>query len=159
MFLSFSSLLFLLLHHPLLPMLELSFTKASPSNLQHLHLSEPLRHTLTNLILSERSLLVLLVILMLANHLLLTLSSLVMVARELLALLVPSWNYYHNQTNQGRHQIESLRLPGVVFPSTESSTSASKKKSSPVDEQSRLVLLNALPPKQIDDPVPAVSLY
>lgn len=55
-------------------------------------------------------------------------------------------------------KLRVLDSPGVVFPSTESSTSASKKKSSPVDEQSRLVLLNALPPKQIDDPVPAVSL-
>lgn len=55
-------------------------------------------------------------------------------------------------------KLKVLDSPGVVFPSSESSTSASKKKSDPVDEQSRLVLLNALPPKQIDDPVPAVSL-
>lgn len=53
-------------------------------------------------------------------------------------------------------KLKVLDSPGVVFPSSESS--ASKKKTNPVDEQSRLVLLNALPPKQIDDPVPAVSL-
>lgn len=38
--------------------------------------------------------------------------------------------------------------PGIVFPSEKNN----------VDEVSRLILLNALPPKQIEDPVPAVSL-
>lgn len=50
-------------------------------------------------------------------------------------------------------KLKVLDSPGIIFPSAEG-----KKGSSPVDEQSRLVLLNALPPKQIGDPVPAVSL-
>jgi nuclear GTP-binding protein len=49
------------------------------------------------------------------------------------------------------NKLNILDSPGIVFPSSE-------KKRSPVEEQARLVLLNALPPKQIDDPRPAVSL-
>lgn len=51
------------------------------------------------------------------------------------------------------NKLKVLDSPGIVFPSTEGK---SGKKA--VDEQSRLILLNALPPKQIDDPIPAVSL-
>lgn len=52
------------------------------------------------------------------------------------------------------NKLKVLDSPGIVFPSTEGNS----KKNNPVDEQSRLILLNALPPKQIDDPIPAVSL-
>lgn len=52
------------------------------------------------------------------------------------------------------NKLSVLDSPGIVFPAVETA----KKGTAPVDEQSRLVLLNALPPKQIDDPVPAVSL-
>lgn len=51
------------------------------------------------------------------------------------------------------NKLKVLDSPGIVFPSTEG-----KSGSKAVDEQSRLILLNALPPKQIDDPIPAVSL-
>src|SRR5208282_2532375 len=43
--------------------------------------------------------------------------------------------------------------PGIVFPSAGDGSKASKK-----EEQARLVLLNAVPPKMIEDPVPAVTL-
>jgi nuclear GTP-binding protein len=43
--------------------------------------------------------------------------------------------------------------PGIVFPSE-----GKKAKKNPVEEQARLVLLNAVPPKQMDDLRPAVSL-
>ena len=49
-------------------------------------------------------------------------------------------------------KLKILDSPGIVFPSTEGS------KGSKADEQSRLVLLNAVPPKQISDPVAAVTL-
>lgn len=47
-------------------------------------------------------------------------------------------------------KLKLLDSPGIVFPST----SGGRR----TDEQARLVLLNAVPPKQMDDPVPAVSL-
>ncbi|KAL3428028.1 nucleolar GTP-binding protein 2 [Phlyctema vagabunda] len=50
-------------------------------------------------------------------------------------------------------KLKLLDSPGIVFPSAGDGTKASK-----VEEQARLVLLNAVPPKQIEDPVPAVSL-
>lgn len=49
------------------------------------------------------------------------------------------------------NKLKVLDSPGIVFPSSEGRKSG-------IDEQSRLILLNALPPKQIDDPIPAVSL-
>ncbi|KAI1807580.1 P-loop containing nucleoside triphosphate hydrolase protein [Daldinia bambusicola] len=58
-----------------------------------------------------------------------------------------------------------LDSPGIVFPSahTEKSseataTSATPLKKSAVEAHAHLVLLNAVPPKQIDDPIPAVAL-
>ncbi|KAF4625430.1 hypothetical protein G7Y89_g12740 [Cudoniella acicularis] len=51
-------------------------------------------------------------------------------------------------------KLKLLDSPGIVFPST--STDGSK--ASKIEEQARLVLLNAVPPKQIEDPVPAVAL-
>ncbi|KAI1433325.1 P-loop containing nucleoside triphosphate hydrolase protein [Xylaria sp. CBS 124048] len=48
-----------------------------------------------------------------------------------------------------------LDSPGIVFPST---IEGDNTKRNPVEEQAHLILLNAIPPKQIDDPIPAVSL-
>jgi nuclear GTP-binding protein len=50
-------------------------------------------------------------------------------------------------------KLKLLDSPGIVFPSATDGTKASK-----TEEQARLVLLNAVPPKQIEDPVPAVAL-
>ncbi|KAK6843467.1 hypothetical protein PG987_004327 [Apiospora arundinis] len=49
-----------------------------------------------------------------------------------------------------------LDSPGIVFPSSKDGESSNKKKA--IDQHAHLVLLNAVPPKQIDDPMPAVSL-
>ncbi|KAI0011612.1 P-loop containing nucleoside triphosphate hydrolase protein [Xylariaceae sp. FL0662B] len=49
-----------------------------------------------------------------------------------------------------------LDSPGIVFPSAPNGESSSKKNA--VEAHAHLVLLNAIPPRQIDDPVPAVSL-
>ncbi|KAI1753896.1 P-loop containing nucleoside triphosphate hydrolase protein [Xylaria castorea] len=48
-----------------------------------------------------------------------------------------------------------LDSPGIVFPSSNDSDSP---KRSAVEERAHLILLNAIPPKQIDDPIPAVSM-
>jgi nuclear GTP-binding protein len=51
------------------------------------------------------------------------------------------------------NKLKLLDSPGIVFPNqTEDS------KSNKVEERARLILLNAIPPKEIDDPVPAVNL-
>jgi nuclear GTP-binding protein len=50
-------------------------------------------------------------------------------------------------------KLKLLDSPGIVFPSSSDGTKASK-----TEEQARLVLLNAVPPKQIEDPIPAVNL-
>lgn len=49
------------------------------------------------------------------------------------------------------NKLKLLDSPGIVFPSENALLSKS-------DVRSRLILLNALPPKQIIDPIPAVSL-
>ncbi|KAH0556103.1 hypothetical protein GP486_005963 [Trichoglossum hirsutum] len=49
-------------------------------------------------------------------------------------------------------KLKLLDSPGIVFPSADSPAA------SRTNEQSRLILLNAVPPKQIEDPIPAVSL-
>ncbi|KAL8672893.1 MAG: hypothetical protein Q9168_002647, partial [Polycauliona sp. 1 TL-2023] len=62
------------------------------------------------------------------------------------------------------NKLKLLDSPGIVFPSssgtattaTEHGSRSSKRNKS--DEQARLILLNAIPPKQITDPVPAVTL-
>ncbi|TPX16708.1 uncharacterized protein E0L32_003649 [Thyridium curvatum] len=51
-----------------------------------------------------------------------------------------------------------LDSPGIVFPSTSSAGSATFKPKDKAEAQAHLVLLNAVPPKHIDDPVPAVAL-
>lgn len=50
-------------------------------------------------------------------------------------------------------KLKLLDSPGIVFPS-----SAEGAKANRTEEQARLILLNAVPPKEIDDPVPAVTL-
>lgn len=52
-------------------------------------------------------------------------------------------------------KLKLIDSPGIVFPNTSSDKKSSKKKQ---DEHARLVLLNAVPPKHIEDPVPAVNL-
>lgn len=51
------------------------------------------------------------------------------------------------------NKLKLLDSPGIVFP-----TSAEASKTNKSEEQARLILLNAVPPKEIDDPVPAVTL-
>ncbi|SPQ18857.1 6103a3ef-6534-4cac-9bb3-ebfd7305c974 [Thermothielavioides terrestris] len=59
-----------------------------------------------------------------------------------------------------------LDSPGIVFPSTTSGTTTATTTTTPTafipknptEAHAHLVLLNAIPPKQIGDPVPAVSL-
>ncbi|KAJ5832254.1 hypothetical protein N7474_000565 [Penicillium riverlandense] len=53
------------------------------------------------------------------------------------------------------NKLKLIDSPGIVFPSAGEKAS---KKSKKQDEQARLVLLNAIPPKQIEDPIPAVNL-
>jgi nuclear GTP-binding protein len=50
-------------------------------------------------------------------------------------------------------KLKLLDSPGIVFPTAGDGSKVSKK-----EEQARLVLLNAVPPKQIEDPIPAVNL-
>lgn len=50
-------------------------------------------------------------------------------------------------------KLKLLDSPGIVFPASDSEFSQSKK-----NDQARLILLNAIPPKQITDPIPAVTL-
>jgi len=52
-------------------------------------------------------------------------------------------------------KLKLLDSPGIVFPSSLDTSSSSASKT---EEQARLILLNAIPPKQIEDPVPAVTL-
>ncbi|KAJ5859398.1 hypothetical protein N7534_004675 [Penicillium rubens] len=52
-------------------------------------------------------------------------------------------------------RLKLIDSPGIVFPS---SSDKSGKKNKKQEEQARLILLNAVPPKQIEDPVPAVNL-
>ncbi|KAF2145658.1 uncharacterized protein K452DRAFT_315854 [Aplosporella prunicola CBS 121167] len=49
------------------------------------------------------------------------------------------------------NKLKLVDSPGIVFPST-------ADKAQKAEEQARLILLNAVPPKEIDDPVPAVTL-
>lgn len=50
-------------------------------------------------------------------------------------------------------KLKLLDSPGIVFPSSHDGSKTSK-----VEENARQVLLNAVPPKQVEDPVPAVTL-
>jgi nuclear GTP-binding protein len=51
------------------------------------------------------------------------------------------------------NKLKLLDCPGIAFPGASASAKLGK-----VDEQARLILLNAVPPKEIDDPMPAVKL-
>ncbi|KMQ47698.1 P-loop containing nucleoside triphosphate hydrolase [Trichophyton rubrum] len=52
-------------------------------------------------------------------------------------------------------KLKVIDSPGIVFPNAEKPKSSESRK---IKEQARLILLNAIPPKQISDPVPAVTL-
>ena len=52
------------------------------------------------------------------------------------------------------NKLKLIDSPGIVFPSASGKTGKKSKE----NEQARLVLLNAIPPKQIEDPIPAVNL-
>ena len=54
-------------------------------------------------------------------------------------------------------KLKILDSPGIVFPSTPEDDKQSKQRRK-TEHEARLVLLNALPPSQISDPVPAVKL-
>ncbi|KAF2706620.1 hypothetical protein K504DRAFT_483624 [Pleomassaria siparia CBS 279.74] len=51
------------------------------------------------------------------------------------------------------NKLKLLDSPGIVFPNTSDGSKKSK-----IEEQARLILLNAIPPKEITDPIPAVNL-
>ncbi len=53
------------------------------------------------------------------------------------------------------NKLKVLDSPGIVFPSAIKSTEGADRDA---NTEARLILLNALPPKQISDPVPAISL-
>ncbi|KAL5120323.1 nuclear GTP-binding protein nug1 [Pleosporales sp. CAS-2024a] len=52
------------------------------------------------------------------------------------------------------NKLKLLDSPGIVFPNAQKNESKENK----VQQQARLILLNAVPPKEIDDPIPTVSL-
>lgn len=55
--------------------------------------------------------------------------------------------------------LKLLDSPGIVFPASDgTATNDTRGKSSKTGNQARLVLLNAIPPKQITDPIPAITL-
>jgi len=54
------------------------------------------------------------------------------------------------------NRLTLLDSPGIVFPTTGSISSFVPK--NPTEAHAHLVLLNAVPPKQIEDPIPAVTL-
>lgn len=51
------------------------------------------------------------------------------------------------------NKLKLLDSPGIVFAGTQEGSKENK-----VQQQARLILLNAIPPKEIEDPVPAVTL-
>ncbi|TLD34628.1 putative nucleolar gtp-binding protein 2 [Venturia nashicola] len=51
------------------------------------------------------------------------------------------------------NKLKLLDSPGIVFPTASNSSKENKS-----EEQARLILLNAVPPKDMDDPMPAVTL-
>ena len=53
-------------------------------------------------------------------------------------------------------KLKILDSPGIVFPSTDADKQTKKQQRS--EHEARLILLNALPPSQISDPLPAVHL-
>lgn len=58
-------------------------------------------------------------------------------------------------------KLKIIDSPGIVFPTSDSdpiTITSSKKGGNSKDDTARLILLNSVPPKQILDPVPAVTL-
>lgn len=55
-------------------------------------------------------------------------------------------------------KLKILDSPGIVFPSSVESDDRETKQKKKAEHEARLVLLNALPPSQMSDPLPAVSL-
>lgn len=57
-------------------------------------------------------------------------------------------------------KLKLIDSPGIVFPNMGNSSGGGDKKSNKKkqEDHARLVLLNAIPPKQIEDPIPAVNL-
>jgi nuclear GTP-binding protein len=55
-------------------------------------------------------------------------------------------------------KLKLIDSPGIVFPNTSNNKKSSSSSSKKESDDARLVLLNAVPPKQITDPVPAVNL-
>merc|ERR1711939_563180 len=55
-------------------------------------------------------------------------------------------------------KLKILDSPGIVFPSTVEGEDKEGRQRRKAEHEARLVLLNALPPSQITDPIPAVSL-
>lgn len=55
-------------------------------------------------------------------------------------------------------KLKILDSPGIVFPSTVDGEDREGKQQKKAEQEARLILLNALPPSQITDPIPAVNL-
>ncbi|ETN46688.1 uncharacterized protein HMPREF1541_00875 [Cyphellophora europaea CBS 101466] len=55
-------------------------------------------------------------------------------------------------------KLKVLDSPGIVFPSSTEGDDRQAKQKKKAEHEARLVLLNALPPSQMSDPLPAVSL-
>ena len=55
-------------------------------------------------------------------------------------------------------KLKILDSPGIVFPSTIDGEAKEDKQRRKLQAEARLILLNALPPSQISDPIPAVNL-
>jgi nuclear GTP-binding protein len=55
-------------------------------------------------------------------------------------------------------KLKVLDSPGIVFPSNTDADDKDSKQKWKSDLEARLILLNALPPSQISDPIPAVNL-
>lgn len=56
------------------------------------------------------------------------------------------------------NKLKILDSPGIVFPSVVDETDKASKLKKKSENEARLILLNALPPAQISDPLPAVTL-
>lgn len=55
-------------------------------------------------------------------------------------------------------KLKILDSPGIVFPSAVDGENKQDRERRKAEHEARLILLNALPPKQISDPIPAVNL-
>ena len=57
------------------------------------------------------------------------------------------------------NKLKLLDSPGIVFPSSSNSTIQLSHLTKKQAEQAHLILLSALPPSAIDDPIPAITLF